>query len=611
MKYSVFSRMVGVLFLYLGIFVVLVTVQFTKQRGFTQNIGSMTVSGYYGEPPVQMADIGGEAVPAVYLLKDRVTVSFGGMEFRLHGNSEFGLLRSGGDKENILPQTLSVSDNSAVFTFKDETQLIFNTSAIAGVGSELRITGQFGEEYEGLEIPFRPLRTSRIWDTGNSQFVITAEGIQYSFSQSRLDGGRRVLILDAGDSVASYRAVPEQKVISPYDFALPAAKNEVQYNGTVDRWRDEAYSLWSAAVRNAEDESLVTAFAGESAGRGVYQEAITGISPAFIRRLSWTYHASVYLGRLDMGLRTLSIFEKDTAARLSALITARSSAFFLEPHIIDFCGIRGYGQFIDAAAGLANSLEPASLSPDLIPGILEAYVEWPTYRSPGDNPFEGLIESACLIISDGIWRSGAGDRVLYFRDALADMEYNLRLGLALDQYGRQSGRDDWGVLGRSLVLSVLSFTENGRLPAKLSISGPEENKGGSEIPDTVIPAPGSARIDSFALYRWFPAATYPHAVSIGGSVNGIWAWTTSASVTVSQENNILDISVSFMPGETHYMLIRNLRPFVKIQLYGIDYRTDPQFERYDSSGWSYSSSEQTLLLKLKHRIPVEHIRVFY
>jgi hypothetical protein len=191
------------------------------------------------------------------------------------------------------------------------------------------------------------------------------------------------------------------------------------------------------------------------------------------------------------------------------------------------------------------------------------------------------------------------------------MEYNLRLGLALDQYGRQSGRDDWRVLGRSLVLSVLSFTENGSLPAKLSISRPGENEGGSEIPDTVIPAPGSARIDSLALYRWFPAATYPHAVSIGASVNGVWAWTTSAFVTVSQENNILDISVSFMPGETHYMLIRNLRPFVKIQLYGIDYRTDPQFERYDSSGWSYSSSEQTLLLKLKHRLPVEHIRVFY
>jgi hypothetical protein len=59
------------------------------------------------------------------------------------------------------------------------------------------------------------------------------------------------------------------------------------------------------------------------------------------------------------------------------------------------------------------------------------------------------------------------------------------------------------------------------------------------------------------------------------------------------------------------MLIRGLRPFVKIQLYGIDYRTDPQFERYDSSGWSFSSSEQTLLLKLKHRSQVEHIRVFY
>jgi hypothetical protein len=43
----------------------------------------------------------------------------------------------------------------------------------------------------------------------------------------------------------------------------------------------------------------------------------------------------------------------------------------------------------------------------------------------------------------------------------------------------------------------------------------------------------------------------------------------------------------------------------------MDYRTDPQFERYDSSGWSYSSAEQTLLLKMKHREETEHIRIFY
>jgi hypothetical protein len=103
----------------------------------------------------------------------------------------------------------------------------------------------------------------------------------------------------------------------------------------------------------------------------------------------------------------------------------------------------------------------------------------------------------------------------------------------------------------------------------------------------------------------------PRAVSIGSGVNGIWAWTAASSVTATQENNILDITVNFPQGETHHMMIRGVRPFAKIQLYNMDYRTDPQFERYDSSGWIYSAQDQILVLKMKHRSTAEHIRIYY
>jgi hypothetical protein len=82
-------------------------------------------------------------------------------------------------------------------------------------------------------------------------------------------------------------------------------------------------------------------------------------------------------------------------------------------------------------------------------------------------------------------------------------------------------------------------------------------------------------------------------------------------VVVHREEGVLDVSVDFAAGETHYMMIRGLRPFTKIQLYGIDFRTDPRFERYDSSGWAYSASEQTLILKMKHKSPIEHVRIYF
>jgi hypothetical protein len=190
-----------------------------------------------------------------------------------------------------------------------------------------------------------------------------------------------------------------------------------------------------------------------------------------------------------------------------------------------------------------------------------------------------------------------------FHRGAADAEFNLRLGAALISYGESAGKEDWAGLGRSLVLSVLSLADSsGTVPASLLLS--EEN--------TIRENTEAPRLNSARLYRILRPGEYQaRAAGIGAAVNGIWTWTAASAISASQENNVLDISASFPVGETHYMMIRGLRPFTKIQLYNIDYRTDPQFERYDSSGWAYSASEQTLLLKMRHRTTVEHIRIFY
>jgi hypothetical protein len=92
---------------------------------------------------------------------------------------------------------------------------------------------------------------------------------------------------------------------------------------------------------------------------------------------------------------------------------------------------------------------------------------------------------------------------------------------------------------------------------------------------------------------------------------GIWAWTASNEVSAVQQNDILTISASFPAGESHFMILRGIRPFVRLQLYNMDWRSDPQFERFDSSGWRYIPQEQTLLIKMRHRANVENIRIIF
>jgi hypothetical protein len=43
----------------------------------------------------------------------------------------------------------------------------------------------------------------------------------------------------------------------------------------------------------------------------------------------------------------------------------------------------------------------------------------------------------------------------------------------------------------------------------------------------------------------------------------------------------------------------------------MDWRSDSQFEIYDSSGWVYYPQEQVLILKLRHRSTTENVRIIY
>jgi hypothetical protein len=303
---------------------------------------------------------------------------------------------------------------------------------------------------------------------------------------------------------------------------------------------------------------------------------------------------------MDHALASFTAAEREKISYLSRLINEKSQDFLGESHVFEYLAVRGYLNFLSDGVELVRAIDPPALAPELAPGIFEGYMDMKQYRGREENPFERLTDQACFVISEGIRRDG--DRVFVFRGDTADLEYNLRLGSSLLAWAEDSGSRDWAGVGRSLVLSILSLIDSeGTAPAALAIS--EEG--------IISESPGR-RIRSARIYRILrPGEYYPRAAGIGAGINGIWTWTAASTVSASQENNVLDISVSFPAGETHYMMIRGVRPFEKIQLYNIDYRTDPQFERYDSSGWVYAAQDQILILKIKHRAATEHIRIFY
>lgn len=602
MKKPVAPRIAGLFVLYLGVFTFLVMLQFSHQQGFTHRIGAMTVSGHYGET-VQGDDAGADLNE--FLPEGNLSVFFGGMEFRITAaGGDFAFLRPDGEKEYPAILALAIEEDSAIVRFAEAgdspsvLEVVFNCRVPSG-RPELRITGSFGENYAGFEIPFRPLRNTRIQNMADGDFIVTAEGSDFSFGASRLDMTRRVLIVDAESPVAVYRGISGEEGFSPMDYVLTEARTINQYTDQVSQWRDLIFAAWNRTpTASLDNEELIIAYIADAVHRGVYREVVSRIPRSFLDSSRRTYISAPFFGRLAQNLRSLSAAEQELASRVTE--PAGPAEFLAEPHAIAENAARGNSAFMDRSVALLSALEEPSL--DLVPLIFEAFVDLAVYRNR-DNPLNFLIEPSLSLVAEAIRKDKTNDRVLVFAEdagkPAASSEFNLRLGAALDQYGRLADREDWAAVGRSLVLSVLAQTDTvGMVPLVSTL-----NTDGVFIPRR-DPRLGAAR-----LYRYLRFDNYPRAERVAGGING-WVWTAVSSINVTRNGDITDIAVSFPAGETHYMILRGIKPFTKIQLYGIDYRTDPQFERYDSSGWSYSSSEQTLLLKVKHQNPVEHIIIY-
>jgi hypothetical protein len=595
MRKPVIPRMLGLLVLYCAIFFALVLLQFSKKGNFTQAIGNMVVSGQYSLSADAPAD------PNEHLLAGGVRLYFDGLEFSLKEDDDgFVLIDDKDGRQPVNPEYLVCSGDEARFRLPGGTEVSF-TSLYIGGSPELRIEAAFAENFSGLDIPFKPRRSSIIHD--EEQFTISYNGAHYQFSRqsSGMDRGR--LVLSDKEPAVSYRAKPAKRVFDPGDYALAQADSAQTFNEAINRWKDQSFSFWNQTVPVQTGEDMVVAYTGEAVRRGNYKVAVASVPPAFLEGNQRTYESSVFLGGMTRALRSFIPAEQVKINRVSRLINEKSLDFLRENHVMDYLLIRGYAKFADDGIALIRGMDPAALTLDMGPGVFEGYADLKRWVYGGENPFGRLIDQACFLVSETIRRDAEKDLVFVAHNGRVDTEFNFRLGKALLVWAESTGNAGWAALGRSLLLSVISLRDNaGSVPAQLAV-----NENG-----TLGAAGDDSSISSARLYRILdPGDYYPHAVSLGPALNDLWTWTASPSVSFFQERQGFTISVSFPMNETHYMLIRGVRPFAKIQLYNTDWPSDPQFERYDSSGWIYSAQDQVLVLKMKHRVTVEQIKIFF
>lgn len=575
MKKPLATRILGLTVTYCVIFLILVVLQFSSSGNFSLPAGAMVIRGRYLQSPKTSANAPEAAETREQDVSGGIRVFYGGLEFSLKENDKNGLVLSGADnvETSVNPIFMIREENTARFGLPGGTVITF-ISLDSARGPELRISAEFADNVSAAVIPIAARRASLVRD--NEHLGIIYNGSRYLFSGygQELENGK--LILSKQNASLSYYSRGKQKIFDPADYIIPQAQD---YNAFIANWQNSSYTYWNQNASLLQNEDDIIAYSGEALRRGTFANALRSIPSGFYNS-SQTYKSSGFTGNMTSAYASFTAAENQKTNRISTLIRERSPDVFREEHLLDYLFARNNITLANDVINFIQSVPPEKLLADHGPGLLEIYSDLKRWQPQANNPAEALnilIEQVLTLVSDTLNRDTEKNLVYASHAGGMDLEYSLRLGKALVFWADDSANSEWAAIGRSLVISALT-------------------SGGA----------GSGNL--YCILN--PQDYYPRAALLTNT--GYWAWTVSPSAraVIAADTN-MSISFSFPVNTAHYAIIRGVRPFIRIQFHGRDWRTDTQFEQYDSSGWVYYPQDQILILKLRHMTTVETIRLIY
>jgi hypothetical protein len=612
MKKRLIPKILGLLVLYFVIFIVISLVQFAPALSFSRHIGNLRISGNFEKKTAGTQYEYPNGVEEFFVKGDTL-VFFGGLEFRLFGENNDGLTYTGTDGviHAAYPESMTLYKDRARFELSGGQELLFHANSEAGV-NELIINSLVTGDVKEILLPFRVIGKTKTRNDGFGDFTVDYNNMRYAFEMGNIDEISDIISLSRDEPTVSYRVIPSYDSLDLANFIVLDSVDAPVYNKYLTGWLDAAFVNWERRINAGNfDENLVAAFLAESTQRGVLRRSFAMIPAIFRRSNAHTFLSVPFLGGLSASLNNFIVFERERMNRITSYTKTDTSAFLTEPRAFEYLANKGNYELFDSGIDYVNTLNPAAVTLDMCAGIFEGWLTWEKWRQGSENPFETLIVHAHSVISASIKKDRQGSHIFVMgeSDRSVDTRYNLRTGAALAAYGEAADNNEWTAIGRSLILSALSFAADDS-----SISDSLDISAGGEF--TISASAGI--LSPAEIYTELRLSNfYPHSVGIDAISGGVFLWTVSPSVSASFTDNVLDLAITFQTGEPHYIYMVNVRPFSRIQMRNItdgsyvDWRSDREFEQYNAPGWVYSASTNVLMLKIVQQDTVDHVRIFF
>ncbi len=513
-------------------------------------------------------------------LKNSLQLSYNGIVFSADDTNPARILTdSGEDEPAVLLSWKKTGPLSAEFWYSGGVVV---TAALDGESpsAQLTVSAALPEGIQDFYLPHSSSYNMKVKEESDDRIVFGDRKNSWALEGNGVASG--AVDFTHKNPEAVFALYDDTKVFSFADLAEYASADTSVYESTVAAFRENFMSAFRSSIsENTFSEQTVVAYVAAMAEAGKYTQAVEEIPQNFRRSGSRTYLSSPYFNNLVEMNRQLDQAIRNSESQITRSADSPSLDIFTADNIASYftmySGASAVRKILERAA--ASELEDATLAQTA--GILRVYAELAslngTYAGillPAVDSCVRRIESAC---------TGDGNLVTISENGVfLSVVQGVETGTSLLRAGLVSGNRDAVNAGRVIINSYLA---------------------------------GSASFDIRTLGNLYKLIAwdnqfYPHFCRVDtGNREKIWAWTCASGITYSREGaDSMSLTVDFPQNATHYVIFKGIPKFSTIYIYDMQFRTDPRFETYNSSGYVYRNDRETLLLKSRHKSRLENIR---
>lgn len=555
----------------LGIFLL----QFRSETALSQSFGSLRLQLVETQSDSQQKH-----------LKNTFQSTYKGLVLFADDQNPAIITKTDGTTQAIAIQSWQEVDASSfILNFDQGINIQFSVKA-GGADDYLSLEAQLPEEIEAIALSYKPNSGYLVTEQTARRVIISSKTQEYEITAAEVTPVH--LVLSNKEQLATYSIFDP---LNAFEFAmtrdLPLSA-ETTFTETISKFKSDFIQLASQSLSDTSTEQLVVAYIAAMAENRQYKEALNKIPSNLKTSSRRTYLSAPYFNTLSSMNTSLVRHMENRSSMINYAIQQKNLDIFTIQDLAEvLCTLEGKDVVTKLITMPANLLE---FSPSVAQaaGIINTYTRLSSFdRTLAQNLMPVLeksletISAACSL-ENNLIRLEENEASLPILDSIS-------VGMALIAYGNLTGNMDYKATGYLIINSYITpeVSEN------LHIM--------TELYPIVVPH-----------NTYYPHITIVANIENSGNNKPVWAWTIAQNINYTkQSNGDVTIAMDFPQGEINHSIFNGIKPFRRIDIYGMPFRTDPKFESYNSSGYVYNAETQTMFFKSLHKAQRETIKLYY